>query len=223
MKKKSIVFIVVALLLALALIIGGISAYFTDSAKATNTFTIGNVNITLTEPHWVTTDSNNNSVPDAAENLVPGDVVAKDPTVSVESTSNPAYIFAKVEIPNYLNGADTPVNTDVFSLWHDVSGTSTAGVNSGWVLVEDKGVSSNVHTYVYAYASGSAVSNLTAVNPGASTTTLFDTVKLTTDNTVAQNASGATSLDVKVTAYGIQTDNITETTQAAIYALFPQN
>lgn len=225
MKKRTVLFIVVVLLLAFALIIGGIAAYFTDTDTKTNTFTIGNVNITLTEPAWTAlADTNNNNMPDAAEKMVPGDVVAKDPTVTVDSTSNPAYIFVKVEIPNYPDESTPAVDTDLFTLYHEENETATEGVNSGWVLVEDKGVASNVHTYVYAYASGSEVANLTAVNPNDSTTALFDSVKLTTNEKVAENAAKQSgTLDVKVTAYGIQTENITENTQSAIYALFPQN
>lgn len=231
MKKRTVLFIVVALLLAFALIIGGIAAYFTDTETATNKFTIGNVDITLTEPNWSTTDTTpQNGVPDAAENLVPGAVVAKDPTVTVTATSNDAYIFVKVEIPNYPNNAATPVNTDLFTLCDGTGTSATPGVNSGWVLLEDKGVSNNVHTYVYAYGSATtATSNLTKVTAGNSTVPVFDSVKLTTDESVASAAStamtnaSATSLDVKVTAYAVQADNITEATPAAIYALFPQN
>ena len=230
MKKRTVLFIVVALLLAFALIIGGIAAYFTDTEKVTNKFTIGNVDIELSEPSWVTTDSNNNNVPDAAENLVPGDVVAKDPTVTVKATSNDAYIFVKVEIPNYPDNSATPVNTDLFTLCDGTGTSATPGVNSGWVLLEDQGVSNNVHTYVYAYGSATtATSNLTKVTAGNSTAPVFDSVKLTTKESVATAAStamtnaSATSLDVKVTAYAVQADNITEATPAAIYALFPQN
>lgn len=228
MKKRTVLFIVVALLLAFALIIGGIAAYFIDTDTKTNTFTIGNVNITLTEPAWTAlADTNNNNMPDDAEKMVPGDVVAKDPTVTVESTSNPAYIFVKVEIPNYPNKAATPVNTDIFAICDGTGTSATPGINSGWVLVEDQGIASNVHTYIYAYATANTVAGLTAVNPGVSTTALFDSVKLTTDEGAAENAATAAgqngTLDVKVTAYGIQTENITQTTTHDIFALFGSN
>ena len=48
--KKKIVSIALAAALAATAIVGSSLAYFTDTEKKTNTFTVGNVNITLTEP-----------------------------------------------------------------------------------------------------------------------------------------------------------------------------
>lgn len=207
MKKKSIVFIVVALLLALALIIGGISAYFTSTPEAkTNVFTIGNVQITLTEPTWdALPDANNNGKKDAAENLVPGQEVAKDPTVTNVGAS-PAYIFVKVEIPNYTG---TSAATDLFDL-HTVDTTK-------WNRIVDT-TTSNVHTQVFAYATGTTKETLTPLAAG-SNVKLFENVTLTTDETCITNA-GTGDKNVVVTAYGIQTEGLSETTQEAIYELF---
>ncbi len=52
MKKRKI--ILTSLALALVLLIGGIAAYLTDATQQeTNTFTVGKVDITLSEPSWV--------------------------------------------------------------------------------------------------------------------------------------------------------------------------
>ena len=48
-KKRAIL---AAVVLALVLCIGGVLAYFSDSEKATNTFTVGNISIQLTEANW---------------------------------------------------------------------------------------------------------------------------------------------------------------------------
>ena len=48
MKKKLIV-ICAVVALALAAIVGGTLAYFTDTKTATNTFTVGDINIKLEE------------------------------------------------------------------------------------------------------------------------------------------------------------------------------
>ena len=69
-------------------IVGGSLAYFTDEEKATNTFTVGNVDITLTEPKWV----------EEKATLIPGREIAKDPTITVEETSQRAYTFMKVQL-----------------------------------------------------------------------------------------------------------------------------
>lgn len=49
MKKKSILVAAIAVMLVAALVVGGTLAYFTDTDKATNTFTVGNVSIDLIE------------------------------------------------------------------------------------------------------------------------------------------------------------------------------
>ena len=50
--KKKILVLCVVLALAATTIIGGTLAYFTDTDNKTNTFTVGKVDITLTEPEW---------------------------------------------------------------------------------------------------------------------------------------------------------------------------
>ena len=49
MKKKTILVAAIAVMLVAALVVGGTLAYFTDKDNATNTFTVGNVNIELLE------------------------------------------------------------------------------------------------------------------------------------------------------------------------------
>lgn len=49
MKKKSILVAAIAVMLVAALVVGGTLAYFTDKDNATNTFTVGNVDIELLE------------------------------------------------------------------------------------------------------------------------------------------------------------------------------
>jgi len=51
MKKRILAIALVVCLLATALVSGTL-AYFTDTDDATNTFTVGNVSIDLTEPKW---------------------------------------------------------------------------------------------------------------------------------------------------------------------------
>ena len=87
MKKKITAIALVVCLVAVA-IVGGSLAYFTDEEKATNTFTVGNVDITLTEPKWV----------EEKATLIPGREIAKDPTITVKETSQRAYTFLTVQL-----------------------------------------------------------------------------------------------------------------------------
>ena len=91
MKKKKI--IIAAAVLLVVFLIGGVVALFTDTDSAKNTFTVGNVTIDVEETAWdALPDTNGNNIKDAAENLVPGSTVTKDPKVTNKSTSNPAYV-----------------------------------------------------------------------------------------------------------------------------------
>ncbi len=88
MKKKITAIALVVCLVAVA-VVGGSLAYFTDTDKAENTFTVGNVDITLTEPNWEGSGSQ-----DAPE-VYPGEPLAKDPTVK-NTGANPCFVRVKV-------------------------------------------------------------------------------------------------------------------------------
>ena len=84
MKKKRIS-LVMALVLVLTCVIGGTLAYLTAKTNSvTNTFTVGNIDITLAE---TTTDYK----------MVPGNTIAKDPTVTVNAGSEACWLFVKIE------------------------------------------------------------------------------------------------------------------------------
>lgn len=83
MKKKTLA-LVLALTLLVAGVVGGTLAWLTDqTAKVKNTFTVGDINIGLTE---TTTDYK----------MVPGNTIAKDPTVTVKANSEACWLFVKV-------------------------------------------------------------------------------------------------------------------------------
>ena len=88
MKKKIIAVCLIVAMAAIA-VVGGTLAWFTDDEEATNTFTVGNVDITLTEPNWEGTGSQ-----DAPE-VYPGEPLAKDPTVE-NVGANPCFVRIKV-------------------------------------------------------------------------------------------------------------------------------
>lgn len=83
MKKKTLA-LVLALTLLVAGIVGGTLAWLTDqTAEVKNTFTVGDINIGLTE----TT---------ADYKMVPGNTIAKDPTVTVKANSEACWLFVKI-------------------------------------------------------------------------------------------------------------------------------
>lgn len=83
MKKKTLA-LVLALTLLVAGVVGSTLAWLTDqTAEVKNTFTVGDINIGLTE---TTTDYK----------MVPGNTIAKDPTVTVKGNSEACWLFVKV-------------------------------------------------------------------------------------------------------------------------------
>lgn len=83
MKKKTLA-LVLALTLLVAGVVGGTLAWLTDqTAEVKNTFTVGDINIGLTE---TTTDYK----------MVPGNIIAKDPTVTVKANSEACWLFVQV-------------------------------------------------------------------------------------------------------------------------------
>lgn len=90
--KKKILSLALAASLAAVAIVGSSLAYFTDKEEKTNILTIGNVDITLTEPNWDAAGA------EEAKEMYPGEAVAKDPTVT-NVGANPAFVRVKVEWP----------------------------------------------------------------------------------------------------------------------------
>lgn len=91
MKKKTLA-LVLALTLLVAGVVGGTLAWLTDrTAEVKNTFTVGDISIDLTE----TT---------ADYKMVPGNTIAKDPTVTVKANSETCWLFVEVtESENHNN------------------------------------------------------------------------------------------------------------------------
>lgn len=88
--KKKILALCLVIALAATAVIGGTLAYFTDTERADNVFTVGNVDITLTEPNWTASGSVD------APQAYPGEALAKDPTVT-NAGANPCFVRIKVE------------------------------------------------------------------------------------------------------------------------------
>ncbi len=82
--KKKIAISIVAVALVLCCAIGGTLAWLTDkTGPVTNTFTVGDINIDLTET-------------EREYKMVPGNTIAKDPKVTVKANSEDCYLFVKV-------------------------------------------------------------------------------------------------------------------------------
>lgn len=213
-RKKGIA---VAIVLLLVLLIGGMLAYFTDTEHKENVFTLGkNIDIDLTETNWNTTDvSGVSGVPDAAEDLHPGTTLQKNPVITNSANASQAYVFIKVDVPCYDDGyigtGTVTVDTPLFSL--------NSASNTGWTLLREDAPNTSTRTKTYIYYYGNATNGMTALQPGASTNAVFDSITL--DSTITkEEAATVTVTKVDVYAYAIQTDGYSSTAPADIFALF---
>ena len=183
--KKNVKPIAIAGAAAVCLGIAGVSAYFTDAAKITNTFTVGKVEITPHEPSW-----------DPPTDITPNQPIPKDPTVE-NTGSNPAYVFVQVKVPkaevivSEQNGSkNAAAVTQLFT--YDID-------TENWALIDsdETAEDSNLYTYVYGTSEHPAVLEKTET-----TEPLFSTIKFAN---VIEGQVDEDQLNVEVTAYAIQT------------------
>lgn len=93
MKKKALITTTAAVALVAVVGIGSTLAYFTDQKDAQNTVTFGHVEISLEEPDFSREHKDN-----LIDHVVPGQKIEKDPIITVDETSEIAYLRASIEI-----------------------------------------------------------------------------------------------------------------------------
>lgn len=116
MKRNAKIFCAaLALVLVFGAVVGGTLAWlidFTEPIK--NTFTVGNVNIDLTEADGSVTAGGS-----AEFKMVPGETIAKDPKVTVEAGSEACWLFVKVEESENL---DDFITYGIAAGWTELAG-----------------------------------------------------------------------------------------------------
>ena len=216
---------------ALALVglcgVGATMAYFTDADTATNHFTVGKVDIDLTEDHWnPKEDKDKDGIPDVQE-VTPKQEYAKDPTIT-NTGKNKAYVFAKVKVPyrdNLVTANDNGTknkpqsvelfNYDVKQGWIEITNPDAADGKQNETIHRTSGdaVSNKARydekthtvTHLYAYATDKA---MTVLDKGTTTVPVFDFIRFV--NAVEDQNLEETALDVVVNGYAIQTTNIND-------------
>lgn len=153
MNKKSLLMMMITICLIAVVGVGATLAYLTDtSEELVNTFTVGKVEISIDEPSFADDGR--------VDGILPGQVIPKDPTVTVSTDSADAYVFMSV----------TGISAD-FTVQHNGANGLEDGINPAWVKVDGK---DNDLNGVYGYVSGKVVA-------GTELTPLFDAVKYDED------------------------------------------
>lgn len=176
MKKKIVSVCLVVCLLATA-IIGTTLAYFTDTKEVTNTFSSGNVTITLDE---APVDANGKETTGArvtanAYKLYPGKAYDKDPTITVAAGSEDCYLF--VRVVNGLADLEAAGDTTIANQMKE----------NGWTLVDGE---TNVYmqSVIYSAEARAVVFETFTIDAAETATTLAD------------------AEDVVITAYAVQAE-----------------
>lgn len=174
-------------ILLVAVSIAGTMAYMTSTAKVENTFTVGNVTITMDEAPVDTNGkaATGDRVTKNDYKLIPGHEYDKDPTIHVDKNSETCWLFVKVV--NGISGIEATGNT-----------TIAAQMDAkGWDLIDS---TNNVYAYETKAVAGADV-------------VVFENFVIANGVTNEQlkTYEGKT---VVVTAYAIQADGFDSATAA---------
>lgn len=110
--RKALMLILCAALLVSATVMGTLAYLTAESGPVTNTFTVGNITITLAEQEK------------GPFKIVPGATDDKDPTVTVKSGSEACYVYALVTNNLVLENGTTVATVDVNTTQWTSIGTS---------------------------------------------------------------------------------------------------
>ena len=193
-KSKALLLTLCAVLLVAASVMGTMAYLTSTTETVTNTFSVGDVKITLDEAK---VDENGTPVEGAArviENsykLLPGHVYTKDPTVHVAEGSEECYLFVKV--------------VDEIAEIEENSTVAEQMATLGWTKVPGE-------TDVYVYGNNTTLTTVTA----GSDVTVFQSIviKGTVDNVTLEKYANKT---ITVTAYAIQKDGFENMSAADIW------
>lgn len=196
MKKTKVVLALACAVLLVAASVMGTMAYLTSQDTVTNTFTVGNVDITLDETDVDHSTPNADRDKANSYKLLPGHEYTKDPIVHVTSDSEDCYLFVKVT--NEITAIEDSSNT-----------VASQMAAKGWQAV-------NGQTGLYVYVgTATGATNPLSVTAG-SDVTVFEKIKVAgtvTNDTLASYANKT----ITVNAYAVQKDGFESKTASEIW------
>lgn len=202
-KKTVIVILAACVLLVIAVIVGTI-AFFTSNDEVTNTITVGNVHILLSETEY---PGNDNS---AVTDMIPYSEVSKNPQITNVGT-NKAFVFLRITVPVRnvteisTNGTlGTKQEQEIFYFkTEDCSETDLKNnFDNNWIELKNceqgKDYQDDTRTYIFVYKN--------AISPNYKTEPLFDKVQL--KNVIEEELIANQVQTIKIEALAIQSDYI---------------
>ena len=199
-RSKALLLIFCAMLLLIASALGTV-AYLTVQDTVTNTFSVGQVKMTLNDgsagKRSMRARSTGAPVDENDHILMPGHTYTKDHTIHVDAVSEDSYIFVKVE--NGIASYEAASSAEEGG-YRTIADQITA---NGWTALE-----SAADVYYREYTKSSTGSDFA----------VFDTFKIA-DNANDAESWGSCDAQVAVTAYAVQKDGF-DTASAAWMATF---
>lgn len=195
-RNKALLMVLCAVLLVAGSVLGTL-AYLTSTDSVTNTFTVGNVQITLDEAK-VGADGNALDGDSAARvkansyKLMPGHTYDKDPTVTVKAGSESSYIKLVVVVTK---------SQELDAIGVDLLETFTGYDSANWLYkgnTED--TTANTRTYEFWYKE-----TVSAPNTDVKLDALFDQITIPGTITNEQIAT-VNEMTITITAHAIQAD-----------------
>lgn len=202
-KLKKAALLLCSAVLLVCISIGATVAYLTSTAQVVNTFTVGNVAITMDETK---VDENGTPIQGAGRvqtntyKLMPGHTYTKDPTIHVSDTSEEAYLGVKVVFENSA-AADEKLSLNMLSIF-------SGFIADNWTIQKKTQQDGDVY---YLLTRKDTVTSGLHIK-------LFDNVVIPGSMTNEQIAI-LNGIEMKITAYAVQKDGF-DTPAAALSAAF---
>ena len=198
MKKNKLLIPIMVLILVIG-VVGGTLAWLTDKTETkVNTFTVGDINITLDETTSV-------------YKMVPGNTIDKDPSITVKCNSEKCYLFVKVDENGTTYTKDNVTVNKTFKdyITYEVSDGETP---NGWIKLTT--VHDNVWYRIVNSDSSDQKFNVIGYTNDAGQ---FVSNKVLVKNTVTKEMLEGAATDapeLSFTAYAVQFDNMADAATA---------
>lgn len=212
MKKKKIISMLLSVTLLFSVGMGATLAYFSDSEEISNVVTMGKVDIALTENEVRYDETQNKYVIDESKpvtteglefsDVLPGETVPKNPTITIQKGSADCYIRAKVTVQTDKESTITEeeIREMEDSIRTMVEKEDLSGRESMWYFNETDG-------YYYYNEKLIAGTSETEEAFGEDKAVLFHTVTIPTS---WANSSANQTFSIMIQAQAIQADYLEE-------------
>ena len=197
-RSKALLLTLCAVVLVIATVFGTM-AYLTSTDEVQNTFTVGQVKITLDEAKANPDGSlvaNADRVKANSYKLLPGHTYNKDPMVTVLKGSEPSYVKMTVTFSkaNELDAIFAPDGANLISIFNNYDSTN-------WIYKGNtKDDTANTRTYEFWYKE-----TVSAPDADVALDALFDSITVPGEITKEQLAT-IEGMTITVNAYAIQAD-----------------